>query len=63
MFNIFKYLIENWKYRAGADLTDSNGNVHIHLDLGQTHNTELPFFFIEDSGKYIKQIFKKEEIK
>lgn len=60
--DLMKYMFDNWQYRAGADLTPSNGNVHIHLDMGLTQATKMPYFFVEDSGRFIKQIKSKEEI-
>lgn len=58
---LFCFLIENWPYRAGIDNTPQDGNVHIHLDLGQTNKTLMPFFFIENNGRFLKQVKTAEE--
>lgn len=53
---LMRYMVIHWKYRAGADLTDADGNVHIHIDLGQNHATGMPYFFDENKGKWIREI-------
>jgi hypothetical protein len=60
--DLFRYMVVNWPYRAGADLTDKDGNVHIHIDLGQNHATGMPYFFEENGGKLIREIKSADEI-
>lgn len=61
--DLFEYMIDYWPYRAGIDNTPQNGNVHIHLDMGATKITPIPYFFIEDSGRFQKSISKKSDYK
>lgn len=60
--SLFEWLFKNWPYRAGIDNTE--GNIHIHLDLGKVipDGQKLPFFFKEDGGKFLYQITKPEQI-
>jgi hypothetical protein len=67
---LFKYMIDNWLFRAGIDNTErvteagKHPNVHIHVDLGgnrprnkQTGELQkMPFFFEEDNGRYKRTI-------
>ncbi len=57
---LFAWLLDRWPYRAGIDNT--TGNIHIHLDLGETKVTVMPYFFKEDDGKFKYQIKSKEQI-
>lgn len=61
MYNhLMEYLMVNWPYRAGVDNTI--GNIHIHIDLGKVkpEKQKLPFFFLEDDGKFQKQIYPED---
>lgn len=58
--NLFENMLERWPYRAGIDNT--TGNIHIHVDLGETGTTSIPYFFKEDNGKFQYRITKKEQI-
>lgn len=53
--DLMLYMIKNWPYRAGVDNTPADGNVHIHIDLGQGSKTGVPYFFIENNGKWVKE--------
>lgn len=57
---IFKYMIDNWPYRAGIDNTW--GNIHIHIDLGKTKVTDMPFFFKEDNQRFLYRITNHSEV-
>lgn len=54
--DLFKYMMDNWFFRAGIDNTE--GNIHIHIDLGlvMPKGQVMPFFFKEDGGRYQWQI-------
>lgn len=57
MYNhLMEYLMEQWPYRAGVDNTF--GNIHIHIDLGlvKPEKQELPYFFLEDNQKWVKEL-------
>lgn len=58
--DLFAYMLENWPYRAGIDNT--YGNIHIHIDLGQTRTTDIPYFFKEDNGKFQYRITERGQI-
>lgn len=66
--SIMKYALDNWEYRMGLDNTPmptkpgGKGNVHIHVDLGEGSKSGRPFFFIEDNGKFVKQVRTVEDI-
>lgn len=68
---LMKYMFHNWQFRAGLDNTDyvtvegKHPNVHIHVDLGQNRpkDQDMPYFFIEDNGKWKYQITDAEQIK
>lgn len=69
MYNkLMAYALSNWNYRMGLDNTPhvtkpgGKGNVHIHVDLGRTMKTEMPFFFIEDNGRFVKRVEREEDI-
>jgi len=67
---LLMYMVENWPYRAGLDNTPfvtqegHKGNVHIHVDLGLNRppHQALPFFFIEDNGKFLRQVFSDSDL-
>ena len=61
---LFAFLFSYWPYRAGIDNTEKNGNVHIHIDLGQVRPSgqTLPYFFKEDNGKWLYEITSKKQI-
>jgi hypothetical protein len=73
---LFKYMIENWQFRAGIDMTEhvteegKHPNVHIHVDLGgnrprnkQTGELQkMPFFFEEDNQKYKRTITSADDL-
>ena len=58
--DLFAYMFDNWDYRAGIDNTE--GNVHIHIDLGLTQVTDMPYFFKEDGGVFKYRIKNKSQI-
>lgn len=65
--DLFAYMFENWKFRAGIDNTwigEEKGNVHIHIDLGRNRpgGQDMPFFFKENHGKYTGRITSVEAI-
>lgn len=67
---LMKWMMDRWPYRMGLDMTPNvtqpgfPGNVHIHLDLGggRPQGQAMPFFFIEDNGKFQRQVKTKEDI-
>ena len=67
---LLMYMVEHWPYRAGLDNTPFEtqagfkGNVHIHVDLGLNRppHQALPFFFIEDNGKFLRQVFSDSDL-
>lgn len=60
--DLFIYMLGTWPYRAGIDNT--HGNIHIHLDLGENRpaGQQMPYFFKEDSGKWLYQITDKSQV-
>jgi len=67
---LFKYMIDNWQFRAGIDNTQyetvkgKHPNVHIHIDLGgnRPKGQGMPFFFEEDNGFYKRQITSADDL-
>jgi len=57
---LFAYMLNHWQFRAGIDNTV--GNIHIHLDLGLTQTTKLPYFFKEDNQIWQYEITRVEQI-
>ena len=59
---LFADFLSNWPFRAGLDNT--HGNIHVHVDLGETRpdGQEMPFFFKEDNGRYQFQITEADQI-
>lgn len=59
---LFKDMFYGWPFRAGIDNT--YGNIHIHIDLGNTRpdNQVLPYFFKEDNGKFQYRITHPNQI-
>jgi len=60
--DLFMFLMFEWPYRAGIDNTE--GNIHIHLDLGKVlpDGQFMPFFFKENGGKFQWQIKTDEDL-
>lgn len=66
---LFAHMLHNWPYRAGLDNTywetvkGEHPNVHIHIDLNRHQPAgKMPFFFIEDGGRYQREVVKESEI-
>jgi len=53
---LFEAILFCWPFRAGIDNTW--GNIHIHLDLGESRpeGQDLPYFFKEEDGKWLKGV-------